>query len=120
MNNTDTCCFCKKRPVDKNFSIPVRGFKLHSQDLGTVRVDRYNVFHIGCCPTCYRRQQKLNKFSKVFLWISVVLFVVPIIIGVALKSYSDILGIAWLLAIPAFIVSFILDKFWEYFLKYMK
>lgn len=56
MNNI--CPFCNKRKIDGKLYITVPGFKTHSQDLGTVRVDYYNLFNIDCCSVCHRRKKE--------------------------------------------------------------
>ena len=116
------CPFCNKRTVDDNFYIDRLGFKISSQDLGTVRVNTYNVFKVPCCQVCYKHEKTLNSLCKYSKWISLVFIVLSLIlnsgkmsiIGIKIESLSVILlG----LAVIIFALGYIINRFKDEFLK---
>ena len=118
------CPFCNKRAVDDNFYIDRLGFKISSQDLGTVRVNTYNVFKVPCCQACYKHEKTLNSFCKYSKWISLVFIVLSLalivnfgkmsIIGIKIVSLAVILlG----LAVIIFVLGYVTNRFRDVFLK---
>lgn len=118
------CPFCNKRTVDDNFYIDRLGFKISSQDLGTVRVNTYNVFKVPCCQVCYKHEKTLNSLCKYSKWISLVFIVLSLvlisnsgkmsIIGIKIESLSVIL---FGLAVIIFALGYIINRFRDVFLK---
>lgn len=107
------CPYCNKRKTDKDLHIEELGFKLNFYDLGTIRVDEYGLLNIECCSTCYYRDQKIKKYSKVLKWTSVSLFIISLFIipmGYELNwdKYIDlgtILGLDFAISIILFLLS---------------
>lgn len=120
------CPFCNKRTVDDNYYIDRLGFKISSQDLGTVRVNTYNVFKVPCCQVCYKHEKTLNSLCKYSTWISLVSFVLSFslvlipysgkmsIIGIKIETFGTIL---FGLAVIIFALGYIIDRFRDVFLK---
>ena len=121
------CPFCNKRNVDPKLHITDVGFKLNSYDLGTMRVDEYSLFYIKCCATCYYRDKKIKKYSKLLKWVSVCIFIIPISIvpyGYKLdwEKYIDIgtlAALSFAISIILFIISYTLSKFRGWLLKHL-
>ena len=118
------CPFCNKRTVEDNFYIDRLGFKISSLDLGTVRVNTYNVFKVPCCQVCYKHEKMLNRLWKYSKWISLVFIVLSLalivnfgkmsIIGIKIESLAVILlG----LAVIIFALGYITNRFRDVFLK---
>lgn len=121
------CPFCNKRNVDPKLHITDVGFKLNSYDLGTMRVDEYSLFYIKCCSTCYYRDKKIKKYSKLLKWVSVCIFIISISIvpyGYKLdwEKYIDIgtlAALSFAISIILFIISYTLSKFRGWLLKHL-
>lgn len=114
------CPFCNKRDVDDGYGIEQPVYKLRSQDFWPVRIDTYRVLKINCCSTCYRREKRLKSCSKYLKWISVGLFVILFLTVANGIVTGTILVFGFLGAIIPFVASYILYRFWKYFLKYMR
>ena len=127
MNNI--CPFCNKRKIDGKLYITVPGFKTHSQDLGTERVDYYNLFNIDCCSVCHRRKKRIDKVEKYFRRTSLALFIFSLLMpafimgscGLFYKNIFEVfVPLLFVFALLSLMLSYIIKRYWEYLLKYMK
>ena len=91
--------------------------------------DYYNLFNIDCCSVCHRRKKRIDKVEKYFRRTSLALFIFSLLMpafimgscGLFYKNIFEVfVPLLFVFALLSLMLSYIIKRYWEYLLKYMK